>query len=208
MAIDDTKITNTNSWRKISQVPSYPITGRSIFAQGCLYWLVVIEREVPMDDDKYKVIWFDVTNEKFGMIDPPRLIKNRWIMSDQLVNLNGEVGFAYADCDLKVWALKQEKWVIRFQINRKPLVSLQSIWLIGCLNKAGHILITARILNQTRGSRRDNERTGLFVYKLQSGILDEVKIIGQEDIDIDDSDDIDASDEILVMEEKEFIRIY
>nr|GEW08194.1 hypothetical protein [Tanacetum cinerariifolium] len=30
----------TNSWREIPQVPSYPITGKAVFANGCLHWLV------------------------------------------------------------------------------------------------------------------------------------------------------------------------
>nr|GEY91380.1 F-box domain-containing protein [Tanacetum cinerariifolium] len=29
----------TNSWREILQVPSYPISGKAVFANGCLHWL-------------------------------------------------------------------------------------------------------------------------------------------------------------------------
>ncbi|PWA91953.1 F-box domain-containing protein [Artemisia annua] len=165
----------TKSWRKISQVPSCPITGRSIFAQGCLYWLVVIEREV----HKYKVIWFDVMNEEFGSIDPPKPLIISWGRQDQLVNINGEVGYVSRDWGNEVWVRKREEWFIHCRIDINPLVHLISIRFIGCLNKEGDILMTARrIINQDT----IDERIRLFVYKLQSAVWDEaVKIIDQRD---------------------------
>ncbi|PWA37889.1 F-box domain-containing protein [Artemisia annua] len=58
----------TNSWREIPQVPSYPITGEAIFANGCLHWLVSHVAK----DGGIGVIWFDVNKEEFGLIDPPK----------------------------------------------------------------------------------------------------------------------------------------
>ena len=83
----------TNSWREIPQVPSYPITGEAIFANGCLHWLV---SRVPKDGGR-KVIWFDVNKEEFGLIDPPKSMFYIWSIHSyvycQLVDLNGEVGY-------------------------------------------------------------------------------------------------------------------
>ncbi|XP_071729118.1 uncharacterized protein [Rutidosis leptorrhynchoides] len=33
--------TDSSSWREIPQVPSYPISGEAVFANGCLYWRVL-----------------------------------------------------------------------------------------------------------------------------------------------------------------------
>nr|GEY38230.1 NADH dehydrogenase [ubiquinone] iron-sulfur protein 7, mitochondrial [Tanacetum cinerariifolium] len=57
----------TKSWHKIPQVPSYRISGKAIFAHGCLHCLARYT-------SKYgarQVIWFDVKNEEFGLIKPP-----------------------------------------------------------------------------------------------------------------------------------------
>ncbi|GKC16877.1 zinc finger, CCHC-type containing protein [Tanacetum coccineum] len=67
---------------------------------------------VPIDDDKYTIIWFDVMNEEFRTIDPPRQrLSIGW--RDEFVNINGEVGFVSRNCDIhEVWVLKQEEWVM------------------------------------------------------------------------------------------------
>lgn len=179
-------VVGTNSWRRISQVPSYPITGESIFAHGRVYWLVVIEREVPMDDDKYTVIWFDVMNEEFGSIDPPRQrLSIGW--HDELVNINGEVGFVSRDCDIhEVWVLKQEEWVIHCRINENPLFYRSSVRVVGFLNKTRDVLITyGNARNPVGGLITRDSRKRLLVYKVQSGVWEEVKIIGHEDADWD-----------------------
>ncbi|GJS81250.1 F-box domain containing protein [Tanacetum coccineum] len=55
----------TNSWREIPQVPSYPITGKSVFANCCLHWLVSYI-DIKTKDGGREVIWFDVNKEEFS----------------------------------------------------------------------------------------------------------------------------------------------
>ncbi|GJR87512.1 F-box domain containing protein [Tanacetum coccineum] len=107
----------TNSWREIPQVPSYPILGKAIFANGCLHWLVTYS-DIKTEDGGRPVIWFDVEKEEFGLIDPPK--KN---------------------VTMEVWVLnKQKEWVphCRFE---KETVPDGYIDVIGCWNKDGDILI-------------------------------------------------------------------
>nr|GEV95949.1 hypothetical protein [Tanacetum cinerariifolium] len=85
----------TNSWREIPQVPSYPITGKAIFANGCLHWLVGYS-DIKTEDGGTPVIWFDVKKEEFRLIDPPKKmpdIKRNFSCLDQVVDLIGEVGY-------------------------------------------------------------------------------------------------------------------
>ncbi|GKC06948.1 F-box domain containing protein [Tanacetum coccineum] len=86
----------TNSWREIPQVPSYPISGKPIFANGCLHWLVTYSG-IKTEDGGRPVIWFDVNKEEFGLIDPPKRMCHIWrddcCYYDQVVDLNGEVGY-------------------------------------------------------------------------------------------------------------------
>ncbi|GJT50668.1 F-box domain containing protein [Tanacetum coccineum] len=70
-------VIGTNSWREIPQVPSYPITGKAVFANGCLHWLVS-HFDIKTEDGGREVIWFDVNKEEFGLIDPPKRMRDLW----------------------------------------------------------------------------------------------------------------------------------
>ncbi|PWA47892.1 F-box domain-containing protein [Artemisia annua] len=54
-------VLGTNTWREISQVPSYFINGECVFAHGCLYWLVCADHS---STEPRKVVCFSrlVTN--------------------------------------------------------------------------------------------------------------------------------------------------
>nr|GFA32969.1 hypothetical protein [Tanacetum cinerariifolium] len=86
----------TNSWREIPQVPSYPISGKAVFANGRLHWLVSYT-DTKTEDGGRPVIWFDLEKEEFGLIDPPKRMCDLWrkysCRYDQVVDLNGEVGY-------------------------------------------------------------------------------------------------------------------
>nr|GEZ54760.1 F-box domain-containing protein [Tanacetum cinerariifolium] len=69
----------TNSWREILQVPSYPITGKAVFANGCLHWLVS-HLDIKTEDGGREVIWFNVNKEEVGLIDPPKRMCHLWSM--------------------------------------------------------------------------------------------------------------------------------
>nr|GEX16027.1 F-box domain-containing protein [Tanacetum cinerariifolium] len=67
----------TNSWREIPQVPSYPIRGKAVFANGCLHWLVS-HFDIKTEDGGREVIWFDLNKEEFGLIDPAKRTCDLW----------------------------------------------------------------------------------------------------------------------------------
>nr|GEV92577.1 hypothetical protein [Tanacetum cinerariifolium] len=99
----------TNSWREIPQVLSYPITGKAVFVNGCLHWLLS-HLDIKTEDGGREVIWFDVNKEEFRLIDPPKIMCDLWstynCYYDHLVDLNGEVG--YVCCrTMEVWVLNK-----------------------------------------------------------------------------------------------------
>ena len=161
------------TWRNIPQVRSYPIEGQAVFAQGCLYWLTE-KRDLLMVDVRRKIAWFDMSNEKFGLIDSPKRIDDD-LIREQLVDLHTEVGYVYHHTfrSIKVWVLKQQEWVMHCQIDQKPPLPLSSIRVVGRLNKDGGILITV--------GRTITDARRFFVYKVQSGVLDEANIVGMRD---------------------------
>ncbi|GJU43411.1 F-box domain containing protein [Tanacetum coccineum] len=105
----------TNSWREIPQVPSYPITGKAVFANGCLHWLASY-LDFKTEDGGRPVIWFDVEKEEFGLIDPPKRMCDLWgnySCRYQVAELNGEVGYVCTRT-MEVWFLnhKKKEWVL------------------------------------------------------------------------------------------------
>ncbi|GJX46374.1 hypothetical protein Tco_0271564, partial [Tanacetum coccineum] len=106
----------TNSWQEIPQVPSYSITGKAVFANGCLHWLVS-HLDVPIEDGGRPVIWFNVEKEEFGLIDPPK----------------GKT--------MEFWLLNHKKeWVPHCRF-AKEITPDAYIRIMGCWNKDGDILI-------------------------------------------------------------------
>ncbi|GJT57859.1 hypothetical protein Tco_0992913 [Tanacetum coccineum] len=96
----------TNSWREIPQVPSYPISSKAVFANGCLHWLPSYS-DIKTGDGGRDVIWFDVNKGEFGLIERPKRMCDKWrcysCTFDELVDLNGEVG-----C-VEFWLLNHKK---------------------------------------------------------------------------------------------------
>nr|GEZ04212.1 F-box domain-containing protein [Tanacetum cinerariifolium] len=67
------------------------------------------------EDGGRPVIRFDVEKEEFGLIDPPKRMCDLWrrysCRYDQVVDLNGEVGYVCTRT-MEVWLLKHKKeWV-------------------------------------------------------------------------------------------------
>ncbi|PWA81028.1 F-box domain-containing protein [Artemisia annua] len=157
----------TNSWTEIPKVPSYPVTGKTIFANGCLYWLVS-HSDIKTDGGR-EVIWFDVNKEEFGLIDPPKRMCDLWrkysCYYDQLVDLNGEVGYVCSRT-MDVWVLKHKEWVPHCRFEEETLPDGYTD-----VNKDGDILI------KTRG----NGRYAFFVYNLKSGAFHKTNIAGRLD---------------------------
>nr|XP_043637910.1 putative F-box protein At2g16220 [Erigeron canadensis] len=116
-------VLGTTSWREISRVPAYPITGEGIFANGCLHWLISTTFLNNFPNDKGRlVVCFDLRKEEFGLINPPR---KRCLNTEQLVDLDGEVGYVYniVDRGVEVWVLMQKEWKIYCQILSKTASS-------------------------------------------------------------------------------------
>ncbi|KAI3794559.1 hypothetical protein L1987_37191 [Smallanthus sonchifolius] len=143
------------SWREIARIPAYPISGKGVFARGRLHWLV-------NHNDGGKIVWFDVKTEEFGLMDGP---KPKGDIEHQLVDLNGEVGFAYIGDHIELWISKAEEWVLHcwFDLDLPPY---HYAVVSGCWNKEGDVLLS---INSYRG-----EVKRLVVYTLKSGDLREV----------------------------------
>lgn len=166
----------TDSWHEIPRVPPCLVRGEAVFAQGCLYWLVSFQQKI--EGSARQVIWFDVTKEEFGLINSPpqttttnKPTKKRFcIWHDQLVDLNGQVGYV-CNRTLEVWVLKQKEceWVLYCRIDEDGLPN-QPVKLLGCRNKDGDIVIKVSI----------NRSDRYYVYILKSGVMEQVDILGRK----------------------------
>ncbi|GKF03024.1 F-box domain containing protein, partial [Tanacetum coccineum] len=66
--------------------------------------------EYNSEDGARQVIWFDVKNEEFGLIKPPKR-NNIYPLNGHLVNLDGQVGY-FGDATT-VWLLNDKKeWML------------------------------------------------------------------------------------------------
>ncbi|XP_076916481.1 uncharacterized protein LOC143576224 [Bidens hawaiensis] len=163
----------SSSWREVAQKPAYPIKGRGVFAHGRLYWL-----SYPFDTfsisvtDRRMLVWFDVKIEEFGLTDPPKPEEGgRWADYNELVVLNGQLGFSYyGPFGIKIWVLKQhEEWVLHCCFDTRPILppplydEYDNLEILGCWNNDGDILLRS----YDSGDR-------LLVYTLKSGDLREV----------------------------------
>ncbi|GJX51607.1 F-box domain containing protein [Tanacetum coccineum] len=161
----------TNSWREIPQVPSYPISGKAVFANGCLHWLASYS-DIKTEDGGRPVIWFDVEKEEFGLIDPPKRMCDLWgnySCRYQVADLNGEVGYVCTRT-MEVWFLnhKKKEWVPHCRF-KEEIVPDGYIDVIGCWNKDGDILIR---------SICSNPLYAFYVYNLKSGVLHKTNLAG------------------------------
>lgn len=165
----------TNSWREIPKVPSYPITGKAIFANGCLHWLPAQHVfDIKAEHGGRNVICFDVEKEEFGFIDSPKRMCDVWrnysCDFDHLVDLNDEIGFVCART-MEVWVLKQKEWIPHYRFEKKR-VPRGDVEVLGCWNKDGDILIR-------NIGRRKYE---FFVYNLKSGVRHKTNIVVPDDV--------------------------
>ncbi|GJY42173.1 F-box domain containing protein [Tanacetum coccineum] len=160
----------TNSWREILQVPSYPISGKAVFANGCLHWLASYS-DIKTKDVGRPVICFDVEKEEFGLIDPPKRMCDKWRKYScryQVVDLNGEVGYT-CPRTMEFWLLNHKKeWVPHCRF-KEEIVPDDYIDVIGCWNKDGDILIR---------SICGNPLYAFYVYNLKSGVLHKTNLAG------------------------------
>nr|GEZ34655.1 hypothetical protein [Tanacetum cinerariifolium] len=132
----------TNSWREIPQVLFYPISGKAVFTNGCLHWLVS-HIDMKSEDGRSEVIWFDVNKDEFRLIKRPNRMCDLWrnyrCYYDQLVDQNGEVGHVCSRT-MEVLVLKQKEWVPHCWFE-KYIIPDGYIEVLGCWNKDGDMLI-------------------------------------------------------------------
>ncbi|KAK1418961.1 hypothetical protein QVD17_28115 [Tagetes erecta] len=154
-------VLGTDSWRMIPQVPCYPITGGSVFANGRLHWLIgyVDNDDRPAYLGK-PVVSFDVVNEEFGLIDPPQERPSGWVR-EQLVDLNGQLGYVYDIVNhiMEVWVLKEGGWVMHCEFPQEPSLPLGFIKVLGLLNEDGDILMM-------------DEKKHMFVYNSRKRVFE------------------------------------
>ncbi|GKA58130.1 F-box domain containing protein [Tanacetum coccineum] len=151
-----------SSWREIPEVPPYPTSGDGIFAHGCLCW---------QSSSQEHFICFDVRNEEFTLIHRSKRRCGYSVTYHQLVDLQGEVGYAYfyRDDFIEVWVLKQNQWANHCQFNIiESLGPISHLKVLGGWSKDGDILIENDVMKK------------LFVYSLKSRLFGEVSIVGQE----------------------------
>nr|XP_043616195.1 uncharacterized protein LOC122588124 [Erigeron canadensis] len=162
-----------DSWRRISQVPCYPVRGEGIFANGCLHWLVSCLDYSPNNELGRKVIFFDIRIEEFGLIGAPRRTCYNWV-DEHLVDLNDRVGFVYHDFaeeKIGVLVLNKEKdeWEMYCCFDKRPpLIYNRFIKVLGFWNKSGDIVMT------------NHDRNRLFVYGVKDESLYEVGVYDDE----------------------------
>ncbi|GJR70992.1 hypothetical protein Tco_0017057 [Tanacetum coccineum] len=104
--------------------------------------------DIKTRDGGREVIWFDVNKEEFGLIDPPKRMCDKWRNDggyhDQVVDLNGEVGYV-CTWTMEFWLLNHEKeWVPHCRFKEEIVPDSFVIDVIGCWNKDGDILIKSR----------------------------------------------------------------
>ncbi|KAJ0478343.1 putative F-box domain-containing protein [Helianthus annuus] len=159
-------VLGTGSWREIPQVPSHPMCGEGVFANGHMHWLTSMNVYCP-------IIRFDMKTEEFGVIKPPR--KGPLGSYVHLVDLNGEVGFVYIamNYSVEVWVLKERGWVMHCGFDQKPHLGCgycsRGLMVLGLWNENGDILMTSY-----QGHQK------LLVYNLKSDSLYESDCIGFE----------------------------
>ncbi|KAK1390708.1 putative F-box domain-containing protein [Heracleum sosnowskyi] len=92
----------TNSWRKISSVPQYPIYGKPVFVHGFLHWLLSPLRQyygdLPVDNT---IISFDICKEKFELLPHPG-IWSKNMDEFRLIDCNGHFRLFDRNSDLGV----------------------------------------------------------------------------------------------------------
>ncbi|XP_076936276.1 putative F-box protein At1g55070 [Bidens hawaiensis] len=163
------------SWREIAHNPAYLISGEGVFAHGRLHWLG--DQYWPADYAERKIVWFDVKMEVFGLTDPPKQNLSGYKMQDRVVDLKGELGYAFFKPGLvgvKLWILNKEEWVLHCCIRLH--YAMHNVVISGCLNKNGDILLTA--------VGHIGKRRRLFVYTLKTGDLQAVNLDDQYKSDI------------------------
>ncbi|KAJ0478334.1 hypothetical protein HanPI659440_Chr13g0516821 [Helianthus annuus] len=146
----------TDSWRKIPQVPSYPITGEGVFANGCLHWL--ISNECYGDHSPYlgrRVVSFGVTNEKFGLINVLMEDLVVWLGSNRLIYM----------VKLDVWVLKERGWVMHCEFDQKWPLPSGTIKVLGFWNENWDILMT-------------DKWKEIYLYNLESDSLNQAYFVG------------------------------
>ncbi|KAJ0672663.1 putative F-box domain-containing protein [Helianthus annuus] len=146
----------TDLWRKIPQVPSYPITGEGVFANGCLHWL--ISNECYGDHSPYlgrRVVSFGVTNEKFGLINVLMEDLVVWLGSNRLIYM----------VKLDVWVLKERGWVMHCEFDQKWPLPSGTIKVLGFWNENWDILMT-------------DKWKEIYLYNLESDSLNQAYFVG------------------------------
>nr|GFA17100.1 RNA-directed DNA polymerase, eukaryota, reverse transcriptase zinc-binding domain protein [Tanacetum cinerariifolium] len=100
-----------NSWQEIPQVPSYPISGKAVFANGCLHWLASIT-DIETEDGGRPVIWFDVEKEELWAI--------QWKAAESLGNSGGILCILEGSIFKKINITKSKvKWAVEGDENSK-----------------------------------------------------------------------------------------
>lgn len=114
---------DTSSWRETDQVPWYPESGRSVFANGGLHWFADLKLPC-LDKREGMIVSFGVGDESFNLIHPPNLESDICFWMLHLVDLRGSLAMTqiklifcqFIDiCVLEDYA--SQKWVKEHRIS-------------------------------------------------------------------------------------------
>nr|GEV41019.1 hypothetical protein [Tanacetum cinerariifolium] len=133
---------------------------------------LLLYSDIKTEDGGREIIWLDVNKEKFGLIEYPKSMCDIWrnyTYYDQLVDLNGEVGYVCTKT-MEFWLLNHKKeWVPHCRFKEKIVPHGFLIDVIGCWNKDGDILI--KIIS-------GDPLYAFYVYNLKSDVLHKTSLAG------------------------------
>ncbi|GKE98126.1 hypothetical protein Tco_0021477 [Tanacetum coccineum] len=155
------------------QDTSESITSEGVYSHGRLNWYSRPSCYSNDDEPIRKVVWFDVQSAEIEtMILPSRIGKmstGEVVKFDQLVDLNGELGFAChnGSIEVEVWKLNNEQWNMHCRIRQIPSIYM-GLMVSGFLYDDEDVLLSTKYGD-------------MFVFCLKSGMLRQIEVEKNEE---------------------------
>ncbi|XP_074361215.1 F-box/kelch-repeat protein At3g06240-like [Apium graveolens] len=181
----------TDSWRKISSFPQYPIYGKPVFVHGFLHWLLSplgqYYGELPVDQT---IVSFDVCKENFQLLPHPG-IWSKYIEEFRLIECNGHfrlfdmssdlavADISMSDEDIDIWMMdyRKKEWSRVFNIRLTQTLATAyndiCIYAIACTYNDNDIGIWKEgeiFVKSYKGYWIYSTKTGGLKFKLFSGL--------------------------------------
>ncbi|XP_042515424.1 F-box protein At3g07870-like [Macadamia integrifolia] len=95
----------SKSWRDVRSTPPYAVTGKPVFAEGSLHWM--INSELHPNKTEHVILSFNIAREEFSVMPHPDIgLKNHDMLA--LVDLGGSLSLVDSSSDkhILIWVLK------------------------------------------------------------------------------------------------------